>query len=136
MVRRGGRPACVTANLIWAALAPGNSDQSKAMAPVTNGAAALVPEEVWGLPSVPRLTMFSPGAVTPQRPMELPRFDSAVGRPCRSQADNRDHPGMARYGGAADCPLVTRRDHHQHSPVSSVIQGLLELVFPARRWIE
>ena len=50
MVRRGGLPAWVTASLIWAALALGNSDHSNAMAPVTKGAAALVPPEVCGFP--------------------------------------------------------------------------------------
>ena len=81
MLLRSVLPACVTANLIRAALAPGNSDQSNAMVPVTKGAAALVPAKVCGLPSAPRLTMFSPGAESPHLPMELPRFDSGVGRP-------------------------------------------------------
>lgn len=81
MVRRAGRPACVTANLIWAARASKNSDHSKAMAPVTKAAAALVPAVVYGLPSAPRLVMFSPGAASPHLPMELPRFDSGVGLP-------------------------------------------------------
>ena len=81
MVRRGGLPAWVTASLIWAAVALGNSDHSSAMAPVTKGAAALVPPEVCGLSPGPRLTMSCPGAASPHRPMELPRFDSAVGLP-------------------------------------------------------
>ena len=81
MVRRDSRPACVMASLTCAAVALGNSDHNKAMAPVTKGAAALVPAKVPGLPSVPRLVMFSPGAASPRRPMELPRFDSAVGLP-------------------------------------------------------
>ena len=81
MVRRGGLPACVTASLIWAAVALGNSDHSSAIVPVTKGAAALVPEEVCGVLPAPRLTMSCPGAESPQRPIELPRFDSAVGLP-------------------------------------------------------
>ena len=74
-------PACVTASLIRAALALGNCDHNKAIAPVTKGAAALVPPNVSGLPSVPRLVTFSPGAASPRLPMELPRFDSVVGLP-------------------------------------------------------
>lgn len=85
MVLRGRLPAWVTASLIRAALGPGNSDQSKAIAPVTKGAAALVPPEVWGWPFVPRLMMFCPGAPNPRLPMELPKFDSEVGRPSKSQ---------------------------------------------------
>ncbi len=84
MVLRSRFADCVTANLIRAAVALGNSDQSNAIAPVTNGAAALVPLNVTGFPSGPRLTMFSPGAASPYLPMELPRFDSAVGLPCES----------------------------------------------------
>jgi len=76
MVFRLRVPACVTASLIWAALAPGNSDQSSAITPVTKGAAALVPPNICGLPFVPRLVMFSPGALSPRLPIEPPRFDS------------------------------------------------------------
>ena|SRR5215471_4303856 len=84
MLLRDRLPAWVTVSFIRPALALGNSDQSKAIAPVTKGAAALVPPNAPGLPSVPRLVMFSPGAANPRVPMELPRFDSAVGLPCRS----------------------------------------------------
>lgn len=81
IVLRWRRSDCVTANLIWAAVALGDSDQSSAMAPVTKGAAALVPPDVCGLPFVPRLVTFSPGALNPLRPIELPRFDSRSGLP-------------------------------------------------------
>src|SRR5258708_3545236 len=81
MLLRAGLPARITANLIWAAVALGNSDQSSAIVPVTNGAAALVPPNIAGLPSVPRLVIFSPGAASPRLPIELPRFDSVVGLP-------------------------------------------------------
>ena len=56
------------------------------MAPVTKGAAALVPPEVTGFPSIPRLVTASPGAMSPRRAIELPRFDARNGLPARSQA--------------------------------------------------
>jgi hypothetical protein len=65
----------VTANLTSAAVAVGNSDHNSAIAPVTNGVAALVPPKVSGLPSAPRLVMASPGALRPRLPIELPKFD-------------------------------------------------------------
>ena len=65
----------VMASFIAAAEAFGNSDHSSATAPVTNGAAALVPPKVSGLPSAPRLVIPSPGAPSPRRPIELPRFE-------------------------------------------------------------
>src|SRR5260221_420038 len=65
----------ITANLTSAAVALGNMDCNNAMAPVTKGAAALVPPNVGGLPLTPRLVMPSPGALSPRRPMELPRFE-------------------------------------------------------------
>jgi hypothetical protein len=86
MVLRRAIVAWVAAILIWAAVALGNSDQSSAMAPVTKGAAALVPPSVWDLPLVPRLVTFSPGALSPLLPRELPRFDSFSGLPSASQA--------------------------------------------------
>src|SRR6185369_10921814 len=86
MLFRVPAPESITAALMRAAPASGYSDQSSAIAPVTNGAAALVPPMVYGLPSVPRLVTFSPGALTPRRPMEQPRLESPSGRPCRLQA--------------------------------------------------
>ena len=86
MAPRLGLPAPVTARLTWAAVAPGNSDQSSAIAPVTKGAAALVPPNGCGLPFVPRLVTFSPGALSPRLPIELPKFDSLSGLPCILQA--------------------------------------------------
>ena len=44
MVPRRNTLACVTASLIWATVALGNSDQSSAIAPVTKGAAAAIRE--------------------------------------------------------------------------------------------
>jgi hypothetical protein len=55
------------------------------MVPVTKGAAALVPLKVRGLPLVPRLVMFCPGALSPRLPIESLKFDSLVGRPPSSQ---------------------------------------------------
>jgi hypothetical protein len=46
-----------------APLVVGNCDQTKAIAPVTKGAAALVPPNVSGSPSLPRLLICSPGAL-------------------------------------------------------------------------
>ena len=74
------------ASLICAAVAAGNSDHNSAIVPVTNGTATLVPPSVSDCPSAPRLVMPSPGARKPRLPMELPRFDSFVGLPVRSQA--------------------------------------------------
>jgi hypothetical protein len=81
IVARLGLLACVAASLIWDAVALGNSDQSKAMAPVTKGAAALVPLKVCSLPSAPRLVMPSPGALNPRRPMDPPKLESLRGLP-------------------------------------------------------
>jgi len=71
----------VTANAIWLASAAGNSDQSKATVPVTNGAAALVPLSIWDPPVAPRLVTLFPGAIRPFVPIERPRFDFVSGRP-------------------------------------------------------
>jgi hypothetical protein len=42
-------------SLTWFAVAEGNSDQRSAIAPVTKGAATLVPPEIDDFPPVPRL---------------------------------------------------------------------------------
>ncbi len=97
---RGRVPACVTAIFTCAAVVLGNSDHSSAIAPVTKGAATLVPPNVCGLPFVPRLVMFSPGALSPRLPIELPRFDSLSGLPRRVARDHGNDPGMAGYCGA------------------------------------
>ena len=78
--------AWVTASLIFAAVAVGNSDHKSAIVPVTKGTATLVPPSVSEDPAAPRLVMPAPGARKPRLPMELPRFDSFVGRPARLQA--------------------------------------------------
>ena len=75
-----------TASLICGAVALGNSDHNNAIAPVTNGTATLVPPSVSVCPSGPRLVMVSPGAVKPRLPIEIPRFESGIGLPRRSQA--------------------------------------------------
>ncbi len=56
------------------------------MAPVTNGAAKLVPPRLVAEPRAARLSIGSPGPPSPRLPMELLRFDSLSGRPRRSQA--------------------------------------------------
>ena len=71
--RRTGARA--TAIFSSAAVAFGNIDFSNAMAPVTNGAAALVPPNVGDLSLAPRLVMPSPGALSPRRPIEFPKFE-------------------------------------------------------------
>src|SRR5439155_22150907 len=71
-VRRVADP-WVTANFACAADAAGNAEYSSAIEPVTNGAAALVPPNVRGLPSARRLVIPSPGAIKPLRPIDLPR---------------------------------------------------------------
>ena len=76
----------VTASLISMAVAAGNSDHKSAIVPVTKGTATLVPLSVTRWPSAARLVMLSPGALKPRLPIELPRFDSFIGRPRRSQA--------------------------------------------------
>jgi hypothetical protein len=91
----------VIANFTPAAPAAGNSDQSNAVVPVTNGAAALVPLKVRGFPLVPRLVIFCPGALSPLLPIESPRFDSLAGRPLTSRKKSL-HPGQ--MPGAGDPP--------------------------------
>jgi hypothetical protein len=74
------------ARFISGAATPGNSDQSRAIAAVTNGAAALVPSSVRDCPSDPRLVTCWPGALRPRLPTEPLRFDPGVGLPSRSHA--------------------------------------------------
>ena len=52
----------------------GNKDRKRAIVPVTNGAAALVPPEAGRLLKV-RLMIPSPGALNPRRPIDFPRFE-------------------------------------------------------------
>src|SRR5215212_393954 len=75
-----------TADFTSAAGAAGKIDHNRAMAPVTKGAATLVPPAVYALPSDPRLVTPSPGAISPHFPIELPRFVNLSGLPRRSQA--------------------------------------------------
>lgn len=65
----------VSASFTDAAVALGKVDTNNAIAPVTNGAAALVPPKAGGWPLTPKLVMPSPGALSPRRPMEFPRFE-------------------------------------------------------------
>ena len=74
MVRRG-EEAWVTACRTSVAVALGNSDHNSAIAPVTKGAATLVPLHVSGWPSAPRLVTASPGALRPRLPIALPKFE-------------------------------------------------------------
>ena len=67
--------AIVIASFTAAAVAVSKSDSNNAIAPVTNGAAALVPPKVGGLSFTLKLVTPSPGALSPRRPMELPRFE-------------------------------------------------------------
>ena len=60
MVRRAVC-AWVAANFISVAVAVGNSDHNNAIAPVTKGAAALVPPRVSGLPLAPMLVISVAG---------------------------------------------------------------------------
>lgn len=74
------------AEITSAEVAPGNSDHNSATAPVTKGAAALVPPRHSGLPSTPRLTISTPGAQSPRIATDRPRFVLCIGDPWRSQA--------------------------------------------------
>ena len=67
--------AVVIALFTEAAVAFWKSDSNNAMAPVTNGAAALVPPNVGRLPLTLKLVIPCPGALSPRRPIELPRFE-------------------------------------------------------------
>src|ERR1017187_2034865 len=83
MVVRLGRELPDTADRTPAADADANSDHSRAIAPVTKAAAALVPPNVSGAPPAPMLRMASPGAPMPRKPIERPRFDRLSGIPRR-----------------------------------------------------
>src|SRR5689334_15203079 len=74
----------VSADLTSAAVAVGKADHNSAAAPVTNGAAKLVPLSVSVLPPGPRLVMRSPGALSPRRPIEPARLDAPRGTPLGS----------------------------------------------------
>src|SRR3954451_9070985 len=62
------------------AVAPGTADRSRARAPVTMAAAALVPEPIAYPPPGARLVTASPGAATPREPMLAPRLARRSGR--------------------------------------------------------
>ena len=81
-VLRPGAVELVIAILTCAVVAAGKSDQSKAMVPVTNGVAALVPVSMCDEFPAPRLTISSPGAPSPFLPIEAPMLDRFNGRPC------------------------------------------------------
>src|SRR5258708_5576468 len=83
---RRGVDACKIASLISAALAWGNCDHSNAIAPVTNGAAALVPLAVNQPSGAAKLVILSPGARNPSLPIEAPKLDWLMGRPTSLQA--------------------------------------------------
>ena len=57
------------------------ADQSSAAAPVTNGVAALVPDQVITPSGGARLVMRSPGADRPRRPMPRPKLEYVDGVP-------------------------------------------------------
>ena len=64
----------------------GNLDHNSATVPVTNGTATLVPRSVREGPIALKLVMLYPGAIRPRLPIELPKFEQAIGLPRRSQA--------------------------------------------------
>jgi hypothetical protein len=66
---------CKTAYLTSVAVAVGKADHKRAIAPVTKGAAALVPPNVRDWPTAPMLVISSPGALSPRLPAELARFE-------------------------------------------------------------
>src|SRR5262249_30115595 len=69
-VARRGATGPVTASRSCPPGAAGNNDFKSAMAPVTKGAAALVPEKGCIVASGARLTTPSPGAASPRLPAE------------------------------------------------------------------
>ena len=90
--------------LISDEVAPGNCDHSRAIAPVTNAAAALVPPDRAGLPFGPRLVTAAPGALTPCLPIELPRFEDPNGRPSWSHAATGTTQGSRVIAEPANSP--------------------------------
>lgn len=80
------RPVCGLnmACLMEAAEAEGRSDHSNAIAPLTKGAAMLVPPEIAGSPSKRRLVTPAPGPASPRRPIDAPRFETPIGAPIAS----------------------------------------------------
>src|SRR5215469_15145864 len=79
-------PSRVTARNACGAGTRGNSEQSSAIVPVTNGAAALVPPKLRGLLSLPKAATSTPGARRPRLPIEAPRLEDSVGSPFAPQA--------------------------------------------------
>jgi hypothetical protein len=77
--------AAETASLISEAVAAENSDHNSAIAPVTKGAAMLVPRNVSGCRTALKLVTEAPVAHIPRLPIEPPRLDSSRGLPQRSQ---------------------------------------------------
>ena len=125
--------AAVTADLTSAGRASGNIDHSSAMAPVTNGAAALVPPDVTARPLVPRLVMCSPGAINPRRPIELPRLDDASGQPRASHATTGITQGCRVIAELPSGALIARRCDYDHASPGGVRERLLEPRLLVRR---
>src|SRR5262249_11356321 len=86
--------------------AEGNSDQSSAAAPVTNGTATLVPIRAQGEPTAARLVTASPGARSPRVPIERPRSVRPVGRPSSLQAATGMTHGWAVSADALRVPWL------------------------------
>jgi hypothetical protein len=122
------------AQRIWAALAEGNCDHTKAIAPVTKGAAALVPPKVSGKPSLPRLVICSPGATPADRMAEIGLIQ---GRTAQIACGDRDCPGMGGDESGADGALIAGRGDDEHAPPRGMIERLPQRAFPfGGRWHE
>src|SRR5215469_5363183 len=125
MLVRRDAVAWTTADLTAAAVAVGNSDHVSATAPVTNGVAALVPPIVSGSVT-PRLVTASPGAPSPQRPIEAPRLEICHWAPPDIRCDDRYDTRVASNDRAAARTLITGRRHDDHPATQSEIERLLK----------
>ena len=105
----------VIASLTSAAVAAGDSDHNNPTAPVTKGAATLVPPSATGWPSEPRLMIPSPGARKPRLPIELPRFQLIHRSASEITRPDRDNPRVAGDGGASKGALIARRRNNDHA---------------------
>src|SRR5882757_2939188 len=119
----------ITAFLTSAADAFGNRDHSKA--PVTNGAAKLVP--VWDdtSPSGPSVITFSPGAPSPLLPMEPPRLGVCRGSPISAIAndwDNPDDESSGYFASFCHCRGSAQPDSSRSMPVHDRMRAVVLLL--------
>ena len=108
-------------------MATGNSDHNSAIAPVTKGAATLVPERVIGGPPAFKLVTASPGAARPRLPIEMPRLNYSVSLPSIVQAATGITQGWRVITELQVCPDCPPPDNYY-----AASRGLIKRILQSR----